>query len=202
MILWWKLIAIELDRSMMKTDRHRTALTCVVGGSHANGCFRWRCFSHVHAIAVCIGDSSGMCHLLLHNETISGSCMFQVLIGPRVGTRLFHMSIFYWHTCRVAVGSHVTSLLDHVSYFYRSMWRDHNTSHVFLLLDHVSRCCTFACRYFIGPRVAPWAIHMSFLIQPHGRMDLYHVFCLYWPTCPVWLLHMSFTGSSMCHILI
>ena len=116
------------------------------------------------------------------------------------------MSVFYWHTCRVAVGSHVTSLLDHMSYFYRSMWRDHNTSHVFLLLDHVSRCCTFACRYFIGPRVAPWAIHMSFLIQPHGRMDLYHVFCLYWPMCPVvavtrvihWFVHMSDSYLTTC----
>ena len=35
---------------------------------------------------------------------------------------LFHMLVFYWHTCHVAVGSRVTSSLDHVSYFYWSTW--------------------------------------------------------------------------------
>ena len=52
--------------------------------------------------------------------------MFQVLNGPCVGPLLFHMSIFYWHTCRVAVGSRVISSLDHVSYFYWSTWRQSN----------------------------------------------------------------------------
>ena len=50
---------------MMKTDRHRTALACVAGGSHAGGCFRWRCFPRVHVIAGCIGDGLGTCHLLI-----------------------------------------------------------------------------------------------------------------------------------------
>ena len=105
---------------MMKIDRHRTDLACVAGGSHAGGCFRWRCFPRVHAIAGCIGDDSGTVTFLLHNVAISGSCTFQVLTGPRVGSLLFHMSVFYWHTCRVAVGSCVTSSLDHMSYFYWS----------------------------------------------------------------------------------
>ena len=59
------ILAIELDRSMMKTDRHRTALACVVGGSQAGGCFHWRCFPCVHAIAGSIGDGSDTCHLLI-----------------------------------------------------------------------------------------------------------------------------------------
>ena len=76
------------------------------------------CYSPcVHAIAGCIGDGLGMCHLLIAHVAISGSCTFQVLTGPSVETLLFHMSVFYWHTCRVAVESRVTSLLDHVSYF-------------------------------------------------------------------------------------
>ena len=54
-----------MDRSMTKTDRHRTALACVVGGSHTGGCFRWRCFPRVPAIAGCIGDGSGTCHLVI-----------------------------------------------------------------------------------------------------------------------------------------
>ena len=59
--------------------------------------------------------------LLLDNVTISGSCMYQVLTRPHVGSLLFDMSVFYWHMCHVVVGSHVTSSLDHVSYFYWSM---------------------------------------------------------------------------------
>ena len=70
---------------------------------------------------------------------------FRFLLDHMSGPFLFHMSVFYWHTYRVAIGSRVTSSLDQVSYFYWSMWRDHNTPHVFLLLDHVSRCCTSAC---------------------------------------------------------
>jgi hypothetical protein len=50
---------------MMKTDRHRTALAYVAWGSYASGCFRWRCFPRVHAIADSIGDGSGTCHLII-----------------------------------------------------------------------------------------------------------------------------------------
>ena len=50
---------------MMKIDCHRTALACVAGGSHAGGYFRWRCFPRVPAIAGCIGDGSGTCHLVI-----------------------------------------------------------------------------------------------------------------------------------------
>ena len=116
------------------------------------------------------------------------------------------MLVFYWHMCRVVVESCVTFSLYHVSYFYWSTWRDHNTPRVFLLLDHVSRCCTSACQYFIGPRVIPCAIHIFFLIRPRGRMDLYHVFCLFWPTCSVmaitcvihWFVHVSDSYLTTC----
>jgi hypothetical protein len=92
---------------------------------------------------------------LLHNMALSCPCTFQDLTGPRVGSQLFHLSGFYWHTCRILVGAGVTSSLDHMLHFYWSMWHDHNTPRVFLLLDHMSRCCTSACQYFNGPRVTP-----------------------------------------------
>ena len=107
---------------MMKTERHRTTLACVAGGIHVSSSFCWRCFPRVPAIAGCIEDGSGTVTLLLDNVAISGSCTFQVLNGPHVGPLLFHMSVFYWHMCRVAVGSRVISSLDHVSYFYWSTW--------------------------------------------------------------------------------
>ena len=92
---------------------------------------------------------------LFHNMALSCPCMFQDLTGPRVGSQLFHLSSFYWHTCRVAVGAYVTSSLDHVSHFYWSTWHEHNTPCVFLLLDQVSQCCTSVCQYFSGPCVTP-----------------------------------------------
>jgi hypothetical protein len=58
-------------------------------------------YVYIHAIAGCIGDGSGTCHLLIAQRGHLGSCMFQVLTGPRVGTLLFHISVFYWYTCRV-----------------------------------------------------------------------------------------------------
>ena len=59
------MMILEIRRAMMKTDRHRTALACVAGGNRAGGCFRWRFFPRVHAIAGCIGDGLGMCHILI-----------------------------------------------------------------------------------------------------------------------------------------
>ena len=147
---------------MTKTECHRTTLSCVVGDCHAVGRFPLEmlstctCYSpHVHAIAGCIGDGSGTCHLLIAQHGHLCSCTYLVLTGPRIGSLLFHMSVFYWHTCHVAVGSRVTSSLDHVSYFYWSTLHYHNTPRVFLLLDHVSRCYMFVCQYFIGSHVMP-----------------------------------------------
>ena len=142
---------------MTKTERHRTVLACVAGPLP-----RWWVVLPLKMLFTCTCYSRlhwrwfrSRITFLLHNVAFSCPCTFKDLTGPRVGSLLFHMSIFYWHTCRVAVRSRVTSSLDHVLHFYWSTWCDHNTSRVFLLLDHVSRCCTFACRYFTGPRVAP-----------------------------------------------
>ena len=58
-------IVVEVDRYMTKTDHHRTALECMTGVSHAGSYFYWRCFPRVPAIAGCIGDGSGTCHLVI-----------------------------------------------------------------------------------------------------------------------------------------
>jgi hypothetical protein len=115
--------------------------------------------------------------LLLDNVVIPSSCTFQVLNRPRVGPLLFHMSVLYWHTCRVAVGSHVISSLDYVLYFYWStlpflirpcvtvlsvhvsffdlvMWLAGFLPRVGFLLAHVSCHGYFTCHALVRPRVA------------------------------------------------
>jgi hypothetical protein len=154
-------------------------------GCHAGWCFRWRCFSRVHAIAhvyillpVALEMVRVRVTFLLHNVAIFSSCMFQVLTGPRVWSLLFHVSVFYWHTCRVAVGSRVTSSLDHVSYFYwstclfliwpcimvlsvhvtyfyTSMWRDDFLPSVKFLIAYIT------CHALDGPRVVFLLDHMA-----------------------------------------
>jgi hypothetical protein len=116
---------------------------------------------------------------LLHNVTISGSCTYQVLTGPRVGSLFFHMSVFYWHTCHVAVGSRVTSSLDHVCIFISP--RGH------FLFNHVSRRC-------------PSTFHI--FIRPCGFMTSFHMSDFNSPCVESWLLRVSCTGSLMCHIFI
>jgi hypothetical protein len=116
---------------------------------------------------------------LLYNLAISGSCTYQVLTRPRIASLLFHMSVFYWHTCYVAVGSRVTSSLDHVSYFIGPHGR--------FLFDHVSQRCPSMFCIFIRPRGLTTSFHMSDFNSP--RVESY-------------LLHVSCTSSSMCCIFI
>jgi hypothetical protein len=109
---------------MTKIDHHRTALACMVGGSHTGGCFHWRCFLRIYTCYSWLHWRwFGTCHLLIAQRGHLGSCMFQVLTRPRVGTLLFHMLVFYWHTCRVCgwvtchflIGPNVVFLLVHVA---------------------------------------------------------------------------------------
>ena len=137
----------------MKIDRHRTDLACVAGGSHAGGCFRWRCFSREYAIASCIGDGSGMCHLLIARH---GHLWF------------LHVSGSYWTTCWDPVVPHVSFLLAHVSC---CGWV---TCHFFIgpivvfLLVHVAWPQYPACLSFTRPRVL---------------MLYVRVLVFYWATC-------------------
>ena len=139
---------------MTKTERHRTVLACVTGGCHTSGCFRWRCFPCVHAIAGCIGDVLGTCHLLIAQcghiwfLHVSGSfwttCRDPVV--PHVSFLLAHESCCRWITCRFFIGPRVVLLLVHafVSFF-----------------DHASRCCSSTCRIFIRPYGFTIFFHVS-----------------------------------------
>ena len=147
--------------TMMKTKCHRTILACVVGGCHAGGCFHWRCFPRVHAIAGCIEDCSDMCHILI---TQRGHLWFLHILdlkGPRVVFLLFHMSVFYGHTCRVAVGSRVTSSLDHVAYFYWSTWWFLVWPRITALFVHISHFYSAMWLDDILPRVGFLIAHVS-----------------------------------------
>ena len=134
---------------MMKTDRHKTALACVARGSHAGGCFHWRCFPRVHAIAGCIGDGLGTCHLLIveHGhlwfllDHILGPCCStcQFYIATRVVLWLGHVSLLHWTKCRIFIGPRGVTTIPHVSFFYSTTCLDVVCLRVSILLGHVSR---------------------------------------------------------------
>ena len=109
------------------------------------------------------------------------TCQFS--IGIWVVLRLGHVSLLHWTRCRIFIGPHGVTTIPHVSFFYSTMCLDDVHPHVGILLGHVSHCELPMCLSLI------WTC---------GRMDLYHVFCLYWPTCPVmaithvihWFVHV------------
>ena len=112
------------------------------------------CYSpRVHAIAGCIRDGSGTCHLLiaqrghlwfLHvSDFYWTMCRFPVV--PHVSFLLAHVSCCHWITCHFFIGPHVVFLLFHRSVFYQHMCHVAVGSHVTSSLDHVL--------FFIGPRL-------------------------------------------------
>ena len=144
-----------------------------------------------------------MCHLLItqHGPLLSlhilGSnwttCRVPVVplvmcfIGTRVAFWLEQVSLLHWTMCRIFIGPCGVTTIPCMSFFYSITCHNVVRSRVSILLGHVSRSELPTC---------------LFLIWPHDRTDLYHIFCLYWPTYPVWLLHVSFTSSSICQILV
>ena len=149
-VLWWKLVhhrsCVTLSYLWrIWQNRHRSALICdekhivIELFWHAwQGLPRWwvlpldmlsmcTCYSPcVHAIAGCIGDGSGMCHLIIAQRGhlwflhVLGSywttCHFPVI--PRVSFLLPHVSCCYWITCHFFIGPCVVFLLVHVSISY------------------------------------------------------------------------------------
>ena len=158
----------------------------MAGGSHVGGCFRWRSFPCVHAIADSIGDGSG--HVSPCYWTIWPS-----LVLARFRFLLDHVSGPCCSTCQFSIGTHVVLWLGHVSLLHRTI------CHIFIgprgvtIIPCVSFFYSTTCLNVVCPRVGILLGHMSrtelpmflFLIQPRGRMDLYHTFCLYWPMCPI-----------------
>jgi hypothetical protein len=128
---------------------------------------------------------------LLHNVAICSSCMFQVLTRPSVGTLLFHMSVFCgWVMCHFFIGPsviffigpHGVTKILRVSFFYSTTCLDVVRPFVSILLGHVS---------------SPELPRFLFLIQPCGRICTIYFVCIGLRVVS-WLLHVSFTGSSMC----
>jgi hypothetical protein len=97
--------------------------------------------------------------------------------------------------CRIFIGPRVVTIIPSMSLFYSTMCLDAIRPRVSILLGHVSH---------------PELPMYLFLIQPHSRTDLYHVFGLYWPMCPVlaltlvihWFVHVSdsYLTTCMCQI--
>ena len=116
---------------------------------------------------------------------------FRFLMDYVSSPLLFHMFVFYWHTCRVAVGSRVIFSLDHVSYFYWSTWL-----------------------FLIRPRVTVLSVHVSFFdsttwlddFLPHVGFLLAHVLCHGYFTChalvrpcvKILFDHVAYLGSTKC----
>jgi len=164
---------------MTKTDRHITALACVVRGSHAGGCFCWRCFSRIHAIASSTRDGSGTCHLLICTTwpSLVLAC-FRFLVDhvsvPYCSTCQFllaHVSCCHWITCHFFIGPFVIFLLVHMSISYLTM--RHNAVHprVIFLYVHVAWWFSSTCRIFNSPRVESWLLHVSCT-----GLSMYHIF--------------------------
>ena len=175
----------------MKIERHRTVLACVAGGCHAGGRFRWRCFPRVHAIAGCIGDCLGTCHLLIAQRGhlwflhVSGfywtTCRFPVV--PHVIFLLAHVSCCRCITCHFFIGPCVVFLLVHVSVSYLTTRHYVVRPRVVFLYVHVAWWFPSMCRIFNGPHVVPWPIHVHALVGP----------------CVVFLFdHMACPSSTAC----
>ena len=120
-------------------------------------------------------------------------------IVSHVSFLLAHVSCCGWVTCHFFIGPCVVffigprgmTTIPCVSFFYTTTCLDAVYPRVSILLGHMSH-----------PKLPTFL----FLIWPRGRMDLYHVFCLYWPTCPVvavtrvihWFVHVSDSYLTTC----
>jgi len=153
----------------------------------------WRWFGYVSPSYCTTWPSLVLVRFRFLLDHVSGPCCStcQFSIGTRVVLRLGHVSLLRWTKCRIFIGPHGMTTIPRVSFFYSTMCRDAIRLRVSILLGHVSR---------------PELPMFLFLIRPRGRMDLYHVFCLYWPTCPVvvvtrvihWFVHISYSYLIMC----
>ena len=149
------------------------------GGCHAGGCFRWIYFPHVHAIAGCIGDGSGTCHLLIaqhgHLWFLQVSCSYWttcwVPIVPHVSFLWAHVSCCGWIMCHFFIGPCGVFLLVHVAISYSTTCHDTVRPCFAFLFGHVAWRHPSMCRIFSSPSVV------------------------------LWLFLVSFTGSSMCRFL-
>jgi hypothetical protein len=114
-----------------KNSRRRTVLACVAGGSHAGGCFRWRCFStctyysRLHwrwfeyvSPSYCTASPSlvlARFRFLLDHVLAPCCSTCQFSIGIRVVLRMGHVSLLHWTMCLIFIGQRGRFLFNHVS---------------------------------------------------------------------------------------
>jgi hypothetical protein len=120
--------------------------------------------------------------------------MFQVLTGPCAVSELFHLSGFYWHTCRVVVGA---------CHFLIGPC-------VVFLLVHVAIITHTCPLFFTRPCVTMLYVLVSIFQWTTCRALNYPCIFFYsttWqdgfvPRLGFELAHMSYLGSYTCHSLV
>jgi len=175
-------------------NHHRTVWHAWQGGCHAGGCFHWRCCPHVHAIAGCIGDGLGTCH---------------IFIAQRGHLWFLHVSGSYWSRCRGPVVPYVRFLLVHASYCgWVTCYFFIGPSVVFLLV-HVAWPQYPACLSFTRPRVSMVYVHVSVFYWATCRALSYPHFFFWFDNMVGWICTTYFVcitrvihWSSTCQILI
>jgi hypothetical protein len=177
--IWRKLIVIELLCHVWQGQSHWRLLPLEM--LYICTCYNqlhWRWFGYV-----------SLCYWTMWPSLILAR--FRFLIDHVSGPLLFHMSVFYWHTCCVVVGSRVISSLDHVSYFYWSMWPFRIWPHVTVLSIHVSFFNSATWLDGFLPRV-------RFLFGHVPCHDYFTYHALVRPRIVFLFDHMVFPGSTTC----
>jgi hypothetical protein len=128
---------------------------------------------------------------LLYNVTISGSRTYQVLTRPRVGSLLFHMSVFLlahvsccgWITCHFFIGPCVVFLLVHMVVSYSSTWHGAILPRVVFLFGHVASRLSSTCRILIAHVSSPGYFTCHALVRPRVALLFDYVAC---PSSTAW----------------
>jgi hypothetical protein len=119
------------------------------------------------------------------NVAISGSCTFQVLIGPRVGSPvvphvsflLAHMSCCGWVTCHFFIGPYVIFWLVHVAVSYSTTRHGAVRLCFVFLFGHMAWRLPSMCQIFNRPRVMPTYFTCHALVHPCVAFLFDHVAC-------------------------
>jgi hypothetical protein len=125
-----------------------------------------------------------LAHFRFLTDHVSGPCCStcQISIGTRVVLQLGHVSLLHWTKCHIFIDPRGVTTMPHVSFFYLTTCLDVVRPRVSILLGHVSH-----------PELPTY--HMV------GWICTTYFICI-GPRALSWLLHVSFTSSSTCQILI
>jgi hypothetical protein len=131
-------------------------------GYHPGGCFRWRFFPCLHAIAGCIGSYWTTC---------------QIPVIPHVSFLLAHMSCCGWVVCHFFIGPYVIFLLVHVAISYSTTRHGAVCPCFIFLFGHVAWQLPSMCLIFNRPHVVPSYFTYHALVHPRVAFLFDHVAC-------------------------